>query len=398
MPPVRVPPVSPRRDSRLDVARGFALFVIFVAHMPMNPFAGLVPARFGFSDSAEIFVFCSGVAAALAFAQLFETHGLVIGAARVALRIWQLYWAHIALFLLVVTTNVVFDHWTGSGTSYVDGFNLGNVIGPHAGQAIVGLFTLTYVPNYFDILPMYMVLLALVPLVVVVSRHGTAAVLALVIGLWLIAGAHLVELPAEPWGHRSWFFNPFSWQLVFFTGFAFARGWLPVPGYDRRLVAIAVGVLVFGFLLTWEPLVERAGYPASLMQSLAPMIDKTHAAPLRYLHFLSLAYVAFVLAGEGGRRLKGKAVDVCRIAGRQALAVFLTGLWLSVVCGYLLQQLGGGALGAVVVNAGGIAAMTTIAWLVGWFKSEPWRMARKPMPEPSPAPAHIESSVLSAAH
>ena len=35
--------------------------------------------------------------------------------------------------------------------------------------------------------------------------------------------------PAEPWSDRKWYFNPFGWQLVFFTGFALMRGWIPKP-------------------------------------------------------------------------------------------------------------------------------------------------------------------------
>ena len=33
----------------------------------------------------------------------------------------------------------------------------------NTGPNLVGLLTLTYVPNYFDILPMYLVILALIP-------------------------------------------------------------------------------------------------------------------------------------------------------------------------------------------------------------------------------------------
>ena len=369
----RAPAVFVNRDPRLDMARGFALFVIFIAHMPMNPLSFVTPGRFGFSDSAEIFVFCSGAAAAIAFARVFDTHGLVVGTARVGLRIWQLYWAHIAVFLLVVATNVVFDRWSGGGTQYIDGFNLGPVFGPNAMDALVGLLTLTYVPNYFDILPMYMVLLALVPVVVMVARLGHGAAVALVGVLWLLGQARYLELPAEPWSNRSWYFNPFSWQLVFFTGFAFVRGWLPVPAYDRRLFAAALAVLAAGFVIAWAPLAERISYPEGVLGALSPFRDKTHEGLLRYIHFLSLAYVAFVLAGDGGRRLKGPAARICQLAGEQSLAVFLTGLWLSVVCGYLLQLFGVSALATVAVNAGGIAAMAGVAWLVRWVKSAPWR-------------------------
>lgn len=371
----RVSSVSRSRDVRLDIARGFALFVIFVAHMPLNPLANLTPGHFGFSDSAEIFVFCSGAAAALAFARIFDKHGMLVGSARIALRVWQLYWAHIALFLLVLATNVMFDRWSGHGTAYVDGFNLGRFFGPDAATALTGLLTLTYVPNYFDILPMYIVLLALVIVVMGVSRFGLGAVAALVVGLWLVANARLIELPAEPWSQRGWYFNPFSWQLIFFTGFAFARGWLPMPRYDRRLMIVAVSVLIACLLMAWQPLASRINYPQALIDAVSPLRDKTHAGLLRYVHFLALAYVAFVLSGEGGRRLKGWISELCRLAGQQALAVFLSGLWLSVACGYLFQRLGGELADAIAVNTFGIAAMAGVAWLVGWIKSEPWRAA-----------------------
>lgn len=375
--PVGTSSVSMQRDARLDIARGFALLVIFIAHMPMNPLALFTPGRFGFSDSAEIFVFCSGAAAALAFARVFDTHGLLIGSARVGLRVWQLYWAHIAIFLIVLATNLMFDRWSGGGTTFIDGLNLKPLFGTHASDSVVGLLTLTYVPNYFDILPMYMVLLALLPVVMLLSRFGFGAVAAFIVGVWVIAQARFLDLPAEPWSSRGWFFNPFSWQLIFFTGFAFARGWLPVPRYDRRLMLIALGVLATGLLIAWEPLASRIGYPEIFLKAISPLREKTHAGILRYAHFLSLAYVAFVLAGAAGGRLHGPVAALCALAGKQALAVFLSGLWLSVVGGYLLQKFGAGLPVAIIVNVAGIAVMVGVALLTGWVKSEPWRRGAK---------------------
>ena len=47
-------------------------------------------------------------------------------------------------------------------------------------------------------------------------------------------GLPYLNFTAEPWvgdddWQRRWFLNPFGWQLVFFTGFSFAMGWLPAP-------------------------------------------------------------------------------------------------------------------------------------------------------------------------
>ncbi|MDZ4093637.1 MAG: OpgC domain-containing protein, partial [Paracoccaceae bacterium] len=52
------------RDRRLDVFRGLAMFIILIAHTPGNFLTLWIPARFGFSDATEIFVFCSGMASA----------------------------------------------------------------------------------------------------------------------------------------------------------------------------------------------------------------------------------------------------------------------------------------------------------------------------------------------
>jgi hypothetical protein len=95
-----------KRDPRLDVFRGLAMFIIFIAHTPGNWWVNWIPARFGFSDATEIFVFCSGMASAIAFGAVFERQGLAMGTARILHRAWQVYWAHIGLFLVIVAQNV----------------------------------------------------------------------------------------------------------------------------------------------------------------------------------------------------------------------------------------------------------------------------------------------------
>jgi hypothetical protein len=90
------------RDPRLDVFRGVGMLIILVAHIPGNAWADWIPARFGFSDATEIFVFCSGVASALAFGRVFDSAGWALGTARILHRVWQVYWAHIGVFVTIV--------------------------------------------------------------------------------------------------------------------------------------------------------------------------------------------------------------------------------------------------------------------------------------------------------
>ena len=74
-------PVAAARDLRLDFFRGLAMFFILLAHIPYNIIGDYVPSHWGWSDAAEIFVFCSGMASALAF--FTYMHDLVAGRYRV---------------------------------------------------------------------------------------------------------------------------------------------------------------------------------------------------------------------------------------------------------------------------------------------------------------------------
>ena len=363
------------RDPRLDVARGLALVVIFAAHMPQNPLWHLMPGRFGFSDSAEIFVFCSGMAAALAFGRIYDVQGWLLGTARVLFRIWQIYWAHIGVFLAVVAMNVKFDLWSGTGTLFVESMRLKPFLDSYTGEALVGLLTLGYVPNYFDILPLYMIVLLLVPLVMALAqlRQGLWLVLVLVLGLWSVAEAGFLELAATPWNDRRWFFNPFSWQLLFFIGFALARGWLPAPPRDRRLMLAAIAFLIASLPIAWEPLASRIGYSPAFLHHLAQLTDKTHLGALRVAHFAALGYVAFVLAGESGRNLIGSVSRGLQVLGRETLSVFVAGLMLSMLGGYILSLTSIAGWAVLLVNVGGVAILYAVAVTAGWFKSAPWK-------------------------
>ena len=188
---------TPRiRDPRLDFFRGIGMFIIFMAHLPGNFFTLYIPARFGWSDATEIFVFCSGMASAIAFGKIFENTGWLIGAMRILHRMWQVYWAHIGLFFTILML-VIFQTWasqsgilcfyegsrlcgspeTGPAWNYVGRLNIIHIFqevnGSSAWANFVGIMTLTWVPNLFDILPMYIVILAMIPIIMGLSMRRT---------------------------------------------------------------------------------------------------------------------------------------------------------------------------------------------------------------------------------
>ncbi|WP_295314101.1 OpgC domain-containing protein [Roseobacter sp.] len=373
------------RDPRLDFFRGIVMFIILIAHTPGNWLTLWIPARFGFSDATEVFVFCSGMASAIAFGAVFRDQGLAMGTARVAFRCWQVYWAHICLFLAIACTMVVLNNTGWFERDYVGQLNLYPFF-KRPDENIVGLLTLTYVPNYFDILPMYLVVLAMMPLVVALHRLQPLLALGFVMLVWFGAQLDVLALPAEPWSAREWFFNPFGWQLVFFTGFAFMSGWLPAPPRNRVLIILATLVVLIIIPLAYYRITRQLPDVQAWRSEYRVLIAKTDFGVLRYVHFLALAYLCWIAVGEAGRRILppqagGAAAEAWRRilavimkVGQQSLAVFITSMFTARLLGVMLDTLGRGSIASqLFVNAVGFAVLIGVAYGVGWFKSQPWR-------------------------
>ena len=360
------------RDVRLDFFRGIGMFIIFIAHVPRNPWNDWIPARFGFSDATEIFVFCSGMASAIAFASVFDRAGFVHGVARVLHRCWQVYWCHIGLFLTCATMMVAADQYFGSGSQFVNSVNITSFFSDTR-PALLGLFTLTYVPNLFDILPMYLVVLALIPVVMALSLLSGWAVVLFCVSLWGLGWYLGLNFPAEPWGDRTWFFNPLAWQAIFFTGFAFMRGWLPAPPIDVGLVRLALAAVLLSMPFAHHWGIERL--PDGLHVPHA-LVDKNNLGPLRYVHFLALAYLAYAAAGPGGTHLRGPLVSLCCKVGQQSLAVFMAGIAFSLLGGIALARMGYSIPTVMAVNLAGFGGLIAVAYTVAWFKSKPWAKKR----------------------
>lgn len=385
------------RDPRLDFFRGLGMFIILIAHIPWNSWTEWIPARFGFSDAADLFVFCSGMASALAFATIFDRHGLFAGTARILHRVWQVYWAHIGGFFVVLGLVGSVDHWLGTNR-YAEGLLIGPVLADF--KSYIGpIMTLRFIPNYFDILPMYLAILAMIPAMMALERLHRWAPVAASLTVWLGAQSGLLGLTADAATGREWFFDPFGWQLVFFTGFGFMRGWLPSPPRDRRLAIVAgLYVLIAAPVSCQQSFACYSGWgqvPAlgAIHEWLQPAIDKTTIGALRYLHFMATAYLAFLAVGPQGRNLHGFLAERIRRVGQQTLAVFLTGLVAAQALGMALDVVGRGFVASALVNIAGCAILVAAAAIVSWFKSPPWgKAARARAPELKPGRTAAETA------
>ena len=372
-----------QRDLRLDFFRGIAMFIILIAHIQSDWLALWIPARFGFSDATEMFVFCSGMASAIAFGRVFREQGLLIGTSRVLFRMWQVYWAHIGLFITVAVTTVWLTNLHVTDTDYTGMLNLYRFFGAPL-LHLPALLTLTYVPNYFDILPMYIAVLAMMPLVVALSRIHLALVAVLVIGLWLGANITGLDFPAEPNSIRPWFFNPFGWQLVFFTGFAFMSGWLKAPPIDRRYVWLALAIVVISIPFAYFRVINVVPEIQAWRKANDVLINKTNFGILRYIHFLALAYLAVAVVGPKGARISAgpanptlasiwtRVLPVITTVGQQSLAVFVFSMFYAVLLTALFDYVGRNNFSMIWVNILGAVGIALVAYIAQWFKAKPW--------------------------
>lgn len=367
------------------------MFIILCAHIPRNWWTGWIPARFGFSDATEIFVFCSGMASAIAFGGTFIRRGWYLGTMRIIYRVWQVYWAHIGLFFFVAMNLAFIDHTDLFEKNYIASLNLGHFF-KNTSENIIGLFTLTYVPNYFDILPMYLVILAMVPFVMLLSQVSHYAVFIFLFLLWFVCNLGMIPLPAEPWSSRQWFFNPFGWQLIFFTGFALRMGWLPIPPINNTLITLCFLFIILCLpFSSWKVIRwigELSPETKTLLQEvrshIKPFYHKTEQGILRYAHFMSLAYLGYALAGEGGNRLLATGTSffsrlwkwllrVITKVGQQSLAVFVFSMALARIIGFALDQLGRNWITVHSANLVGFVLLIIVAYSVAYFRSQPWR-------------------------
>jgi hypothetical protein len=359
------------------------MFIILIAHITGNPWTLFIPARFGFSDATEMFVFCSGMASAVAFGAVFQRAGWLMGTLRIAHRIWQVYWVHLGVFFVTLGLMLAVNATGVFPRNEVGALNLYHFLN-RTGANLLGLMTLTYVPNYFDILPMYLVILALIPVMIALAGIDARLALAASVLLWAAATFGDINLPAELWfdpaSERGWFFNPFAWQLIFFAGFAWMSGWLPAPPVNRLLVVLALVIVLAAVPLAWHVAIAQFEGVRDWRRAWGVLFNKTDFGILRFIHFLALAYLAWVIAGPAGNRLPqtgmaGRVVAIISRVGQQSLAVFAASMVLARLLGAVLDLAGGGALAALIINLTGFAAIILVAYVAALFKRQPWKTA-----------------------
>jgi hypothetical protein len=362
-------PVTRRVDT-IDFWRGLVLIAILCDHIPGNLIEKATPRNFAFSDSAEAFVFLSGISVALAHygrAQRADWRGLL---GRCFGRAYHIYGVHVGLTCAAVAIAAI-GYFVSGAPSLIEADGRSFVFHQPL-QAGLGVLMLTQQLGYFNILPLYVVLLLWAPLALAMARASPW--LALGASLAIYATARIVGVALPSWPEPgSWFFNPFAWQLVFTLGIVGCVLWRdrPIPKSPTLYWTAAAALTVAAFGVT-DGFWKLPGIRDSLFAHLDLL--KADLGFGRLAHFVVLAYfvsqtrVATVERTTIGRELQR--------LGRYSLPIFAFGSILSCAGQVVMQAAsaqipGWAATIGLVYTLFGILGLFLFARYLEWNKTTP---------------------------
>lgn len=370
------------RDLRLDLFRGVANWAIFLDHIPDNVVNWVTTRNYGFSDAADLFVFISGYTASFVYARMMLERGFIVGATRLTKRVWQLYVAHIILFVIYIAS-ISYLALRFGDSEMINEFNVAGLVDNATETLRQGLF-LRFKPLNLDVLPLYIVLMGLFPPVLWFMLRKPDVTMALSIVLWLAARHFGWNLTAYPAG--QWYFNPYCWQVLFVFG-----AWCAMGGARRSMALInapitlylCLAYLAFALIMTMAGRFPTLGgmFPQWLFSAFNPN-DKTNLAPYRFIHFVVIVILVIRFVPKEWPGLEWKVFDPLIVCGQQSLAVFCVGVFLSFVGHFELSMSSGSLLAQLFVSIAGIAIMTTVAYYISWSKKQD-----KPLKPPPSKPA-----------
>jgi hypothetical protein len=376
------------RDLRLDFFRGLALFSIFIDHIPNNALAEFTLQSVMFSDAAEVFILISGYTAGMVYGRAMERQGFFIAGVRVYHRVWQLYVAHVFLFMMFMAM-VAYTVGALNNSLYAEEFGAANFLN-ESGLAVIKALTLQFQPAFMDILPLYIVLLAILPFALAGFRSWAGVMFFASSALWLaVQFDRRIALSAYPGPDRVWFFNPFAWQALFLLGAWL--GWRGVRGKvswlsGRWPFCVAVAIALAGFLIRFNWTLHGFYDPIPVLVSAKPLwqfLSKRDLGPLRFANVLAVALLVARLIHPQARFLASRAARPFVICGRNSLHVFCLGILLSVLGHLVLNEFFGGIPMQLAISAAGIAVMIGVAALMEWFVTAQGVSVERALGEPT---------------
>jgi hypothetical protein len=340
------------RDRAIDIARGIALFAILNTHFSLiarelgtlNGFRAPLLSDLQLPDFADFFVFLSGYVYGLVYARRHERDGFPTVLRQTLRRIGQILRAMLVTIALVVALSwPLVDDATMLRRLALTFFERSGR------EAFFAFLTFSYAPLFINILCLYVLLLAVAPLMLWGFRRSLAATLGASGVVWLLVQLGPLAFDTTWAGFDA--FNPFAWQLLFGLGIflGMQRGFdTLIEALSRReaitLAAICTGFMMLRFAIRVSP---------ELNALLQPLTHKAAFATLRLINFVCLAPVFVLLVAWSDRMVPALMGWFARL-GALSLEMFCAGVVLTMLMGVAFVALGGGVSAYCLVLSAGL--------------------------------------------
>lgn len=367
-------------DLRPALVLGVAAWFLFLDHVPRNAVNLLTLRNFGFSGAVDLFVFVGGYTAALLYGRMMLERGFVVAATRIFKRLWQLYAAYVVLFVIYINLIGYVARQSGA-PALISEFNVTGIV-DHTVRTLIHGLLLRAKPLNLDVLQLFIVLMAIFPLILLGMVRRPNATLAASVGLYLSARLLDWNLSAFPDGH--WYLNPFSWQLLFVLGAWFALSSPARTGWVNRLQEFAAVraaawlYLALALAMTMAAKFPQAAIGTDLFRDFFGANGSENLTPHRVLHFIALAFLFTYMMPRNWSGFDWLTLQPAIKCGREWLAVFCTGVFLSFAAHLVLINSPDSLSIRVLVSLAGVLIMTGVAYYVSWSKRQDFKPAFPP--------------------
>jgi hypothetical protein len=354
------------RIEELDALRGVMLVWMTCTHLP-TALSIYINQPFGYFASTEGFIFLSALFSGRICAGLVDRRGERTMCRNMWMRAARLYGYQLLLlaFAFVIEAPIAAH---GNRAAVHNLLNYYFVVGKT--RAFIHAALMIYRPPLLDILPIYIIFLALTPFAVLIGlRFGWRYVFAGCLALWLSAQLgfqnYAYNLLAREFHPRiplseMGAFNLWGWQLWWLVGLWLGVHWysndLHLATWAKKFTAPAIVVVLFFLMLRYVQLITNVDFGR-----LAPLFDKWNFGVARIVNFSAIMVIVIRLRSV----LKPLAVRPLVMLGQASLAVFCIHL-LCVFCA--LTVMGNNTLitgwQAIVLIVGSLSALLVTAIIV----------------------------------
>jgi hypothetical protein len=347
--------IRQNRDLRIDFFRGFALWCMLIDHMIKSWLRAITLKEYGFCDGAELFVLLSGVSAGIVYHRAMVRDGLGTAWLKIVRRIATIYRTHLIMFMFFVAEVGILVVWLNPPSFLeflaLDGFSA------HPFRSIMNTVLLGTEPKFFDILPLYIVLLFLLGLTLPLIRWPRSL---LGCSVLLYVAARVFHLNLGPWT-ENWFFNPLAWQVIFMVGVT-SPYVLKVKDYWRGWDWLAALFSLFSLFESHARHLD-SHLPAALLIHFD--VDKPAVHPFRLLAIVSLGWLAWRYIPATAKWLQSRWAGPLVLLGQHSLAVFSSSV-LFAVLGEAILFTHPGWISQILVQSLGTMALVGVAAVCAW--------------------------------